>query len=82
MAVESQLSDQEIASLMEVSHPATGLGGSMEGGEIFARRLGSAPLGAREEDVMQGVVPCDPLDRPDAMIDDARTGALNPTRMS
>jgi len=47
-----------------------------EGGKVFACRLGLSLHGAREEDVMEGVSRCDPLDRQDAMIEYSRKGAL------
>jgi uncharacterized repeat protein (TIGR04044 family) len=47
-----------------------------EGGKVFACRLDLALHGAREEDLMEGVIPCHPLDMQDAMIEYARKGAL------
>ena len=47
-----------------------------EGGKVFACRLGLSLHGAREEDLMEGVIPCHPLDMQDAMIHYARKGAL------
>ena len=47
-----------------------------EGGKVYACRLGLALHGAREEDLMSGVIPCHPLDMQDAMIEYARKGAI------
>ena len=47
-----------------------------EGGKVFACRLGLGLHGAREEDLMEGVIPCHPLDMQDAMIHYARKGAI------
>jgi uncharacterized repeat protein (TIGR04044 family) len=47
-----------------------------EGGKVFACRLGLSLHGAREEDLMEGVIPCHPLDMQDAMIEYARKGAI------
>jgi uncharacterized repeat protein (TIGR04044 family) len=47
-----------------------------EGGKVFACRLGLALHGAREEDLIEGVIPCHPLDMQDAMIEYARKGAI------
>ena len=47
-----------------------------EGGKVFACRLGLSLHGAREEDLIEGVIPCHPLDMQDAMIEYARKGAL------
>jgi uncharacterized repeat protein (TIGR04044 family) len=47
-----------------------------EGGKVFACRLGLSLHGAREEDLMEGVIPCHPLDMQDAMIEYSRKGAL------
>jgi uncharacterized repeat protein (TIGR04044 family) len=47
-----------------------------EGGKVYACRLGLALHGAREEDLMEGVIPCHPLDMQDAMIEYARKGAI------
>lgn len=47
-----------------------------EGGTVYACRLGLALHGAREEDLMAGVIPCHPLDVQDAMIEYQRRGAL------
>ncbi len=38
--------------------------------------LGLALHGAREEDLMEGVIPCHPLDMQDAMIEYSRKGAI------
>jgi uncharacterized repeat protein (TIGR04044 family) len=47
-----------------------------EGGKVYACRLGLSLHGAREEDLMEGVIPCHPLDMQDAMIEYARKGAI------
>ncbi len=47
-----------------------------EGGKVFACRLGLSLHGAREEDLMEGVIPCHALDMQDAMIEYARKGAI------
>jgi uncharacterized repeat protein (TIGR04044 family) len=47
-----------------------------EGGKVFACRLGLALHGAREEDLIAGVIPCHPLDMQDAMIEYSRKGAI------
>jgi uncharacterized repeat protein (TIGR04044 family) len=47
-----------------------------EGGKVFACRLGLSLHGAREEDLIEGVVPCHPLDMQDALIHYTRKGAL------
>ena len=47
-----------------------------EGGKVYACRLGLSLHGAREEDLMDGVIPCHPLDMQDAMIEYARKGAI------
>ena len=47
-----------------------------DGGKVFACRLGLALHGAREEDLIEGVIPCHPLDMQDAMIEYARKGAI------
>jgi len=47
-----------------------------DGGTVYACRLGLALHGAREEDLMEGVIPCHPLDVQDAMIEYSRKGAL------
>lgn len=47
-----------------------------EGGKVYACRLGLGLHGAREEDLMEGVIPCHPLDMQDAMIEYARKGAI------
>ncbi len=46
------------------------------GGKVYARRLGLSLHGAREEDLIEGVVPCHALDMQDAMIHYARKGAI------
>ena len=47
-----------------------------EGGKVYCCRLGLALHGAREEDLMEGVIPCHPLDVQDAMIEYSRKGAI------
>ena len=47
-----------------------------EGGKVFACRLGLSLHGAREEDLIEGVVPCHPLDMQDALVHYTRKGAL------
>jgi uncharacterized repeat protein (TIGR04044 family) len=47
-----------------------------EGGKVYACRLGLALHGAREEDLLEGVIPCHPLDVQDAMIEYSRKGAI------
>jgi uncharacterized repeat protein (TIGR04044 family) len=47
-----------------------------EGGKVYACRLGLALHGAREEDLIEDVIPCHPLDLQDAMIEYARKGAV------
>ena len=47
-----------------------------EGGKVYACRLGLSLHGAREEDLIEGVIPAHPLDMQDAMIHYARKGAI------
>ncbi|WP_280333052.1 MSMEG_0572/Sll0783 family nitrogen starvation response protein [Nocardia wallacei] len=47
-----------------------------EGGKVFACRFGLALHGAREEDLIEGVIPAHPLDVQDALIHYARKGAI------
>ncbi|HET9073853.1 MAG TPA: MSMEG_0572/Sll0783 family nitrogen starvation response protein [Solirubrobacteraceae bacterium] len=47
-----------------------------EGGKVYACRLGLSLHGAREQDLMEGVIPAHPLDMQDAMIEFARKGAI------
>ncbi len=47
-----------------------------DGGKVYACRLGLSLHGAREEDLMEGVIPCHPLDMQDAMIEYSRKGAI------
>ncbi|MDQ6751390.1 MAG: MSMEG_0572 family nitrogen starvation response protein [Actinomycetota bacterium] len=47
-----------------------------EGGKVFACRLGLSLHGAREEDLMEGVIPCHALDMQDAVIEYSRKGAI------
>ena len=47
-----------------------------EGGKVFACRFGLSLHGVREEDLMEGIIPCHPLDMQDAMIEYARKGAI------
>lgn len=47
-----------------------------EGGTVFVCRFGLALHGLREEDLIEGVIPCHPLDVQDALIHYARKGAI------
>ena len=47
-----------------------------EGGKVFCCRFGLSLHGVREEDLMEGIIPCHPLDMQDAMIEYARKGAI------
>ena len=47
-----------------------------EGGTVFCCRFGLALHGNREEDLIEGVIPCHPLDVQDAVIHYARKGAI------
>ncbi|MQY17394.1 MSMEG_0572/Sll0783 family nitrogen starvation response protein [Nocardia macrotermitis] len=47
-----------------------------EGGTVFCCRFGLALHGAREEDLITGVIPAHPLDVQDAVIHYARKGAI------
>jgi len=47
-----------------------------EGGTVFCCRFGLALHGAREEDLIEGVIPAHPLDVQDALIYYARKGAI------
>ena len=47
-----------------------------EGGTVLCCRFGLALHGLREEDVIEGVVPCHPLDVQDAVIHFANKGAI------
>jgi uncharacterized repeat protein (TIGR04044 family) len=47
-----------------------------EGGTVFCCRFGLSLHGAREEDLLEGVVPCHPLDVQDALIHYARKGFI------
>lgn len=47
-----------------------------EGGTVFCCRFGMALHGLREEDLIEGVIPCHPLDVQDALIHYARKGAI------
>lgn len=47
-----------------------------EGGTVFCCRFGLALHGLREEDLIEGVIPCHPLDVQDALIHYARKGAI------
>jgi hypothetical protein len=47
-----------------------------EGGKAFCCRFGLSLHGAREEDLMDGVIPTHPLDVQDALIHYARKGAI------
>jgi uncharacterized repeat protein (TIGR04044 family) len=46
------------------------------GGKVYACRLGLSLHGAREEDLIEGVIPAHPLDLQDAVIHYARKGAI------
>jgi uncharacterized repeat protein (TIGR04044 family) len=47
-----------------------------EGGTVFVCRFGLALHGLREEDLIEGAIPCHPLDVQDALIHYARKGAI------
>ena len=47
-----------------------------EGGTVFCCRFGLALHGGREEDLIEGVIPCHPLDVQDAVIHYANKGAI------
>lgn len=47
-----------------------------EGGTVYCCRFGLALHGAREEDLIEGVIPAHPLDVQDALIYYARKGAI------
>ena len=47
-----------------------------EGGSVFCCRFGLALHGLREEDLIEGVIPCHPIDVQDAIIHYARKGAI------
>jgi len=47
-----------------------------EGGKVYACRFGLSLHGAREEDLIEGVIPTHPLDVQDALIHFARKGAI------
>ena len=47
-----------------------------EGGTVFCCRFGLSLHGAREEDLIEGVIPAHPLDVQDAVIHYARKGAI------
>lgn len=47
-----------------------------EGGTVFCCRFGLSLHGAREEDLIEGVIPAHPLDVQDALIHYARKGAI------
>lgn len=47
-----------------------------EGGTVFCCRFGLSLHGAREEDLIEGVIPAHPLDVQDAVIHYARKGAV------
>ena len=47
-----------------------------EGGKVYACRFGLSLHGAREEDLIEGVIPTHPLDVQDAVIYYARKGAI------
>jgi uncharacterized repeat protein (TIGR04044 family) len=53
-----------------------------EGGTVYCCRFGLSLHGLREEDLIEGVVPCHPLDVQDALIHYTRKGAvINSTYM-
>ena len=47
-----------------------------EGGKVYCCRFGLSLHGAREEDLIEGVIPTHPLDVQDALIHYARKGAI------
>ena len=47
-----------------------------EGGTVYCCRFGLSLHGLREEDLIEGVTPCHPLDVQDALIHFARKGAI------
>ncbi|ROQ54514.1 putative repeat protein (TIGR04044 family) [Rathayibacter sp. PhB152] len=47
-----------------------------EGNRVFVCRFGMALHGLREEDLIEGTIPCHPLDVQDAVIHYARKGAI------
>ncbi len=47
-----------------------------EGGTVYCCRFGLSLHGLREEDLIEGVIPCHPLDVQDALIHYARKGAI------
>jgi len=47
-----------------------------EGGKVYCCRFGLSLHGAREEDLIEGVIPAHPLDVQDAVIHYARKGAI------
>jgi uncharacterized repeat protein (TIGR04044 family) len=47
-----------------------------EGGKVYCCRFGLSLHGAREEDLIEGVIPTHPLDVQDALIHYARRGAI------
>ena len=47
-----------------------------EGGKVYCCRFGLSLHGAREEDLIEGVIPAHPLDVQDALIHYARKGAI------
>lgn len=47
-----------------------------EGGKVYACRFGLSLHGAREEDLMEGVIPAHPLDLLDCIIEYQRAGAI------
>ena len=47
-----------------------------EGGKVYACRFGLSLHGAREEDLIEGVIPAHPLDVQDCVIHYARKGAI------
>lgn len=47
-----------------------------EGGKVYCCRFGLSLHGLREEDLIEGVIPCHPLDIQDCVIHYARKGAI------
>lgn len=47
-----------------------------EGGKVYVCRFGLGLHGLREEDLIEGTIPCDPLDLQDCLIEYHRSGAF------
>ncbi|MFB3160069.1 MSMEG_0572/Sll0783 family nitrogen starvation response protein [Neobacillus sp. 179-J 1A1 HS] len=47
-----------------------------EGGKVYVCRFGLGLHGIREEDLIEGTIPCDPLDLQDCLIEYHRSGAF------